>query len=150
MKITMIRRFLIGLLILTTTLTTAWAKGQWMSDYHSALDLAKRENKGVLMKFTGSDWCGGCIIMDKKIFGQPEFINYANKKWILLEIDFPLHKRQTTQVKNRNEELSEMYEIEGFPIIVVLNSKGEEVGRIGFIKGGPKAFISKLEKIKLQ
>ena len=27
----------------------------------------------VLMDFTGSDWCGWCVKMDKEVFNTPEF-----------------------------------------------------------------------------
>jgi thioredoxin-related protein len=36
--------------------------------------------------------------------------------------------------------------VNGFPTFVLLNSAGRELGRqVGYLKGGPDAFIAKLE-----
>lgn len=37
----------------------------WTTYSQKALDKAKKENKYILMDFTGSDWCGWCIKLDK-------------------------------------------------------------------------------------
>ena len=32
-----------------------------------------------MLDFTGSDWCGWCIKLNKEVFSQPEFAEYAKK-----------------------------------------------------------------------
>ena len=56
---------------------------------------AKTEKKLVLLDFTGSDWCGWCIKLDKEVFSKPEFQDYAKKNLVLVELDFPQQKQQT-------------------------------------------------------
>ena len=40
---------------------------------------AKANHKLVLLNFTGSDWCGWCIKLQREVFSQPEFEDYASK-----------------------------------------------------------------------
>jgi thioredoxin-related protein len=120
----------------------------WTTDYKEALDKAQKENKLVLIDFTGSDWCGWCIKLDKEVFDKGEFKNYAKQNLILLKIDFPKSKPQSASLKKQNQDLSAQYKIEGYPTIIVLDSKGQQVGQLGYMEGGPKAFIAELDKLK--
>jgi len=65
----------------------------------------------------------------------------------LLELDFPRNKPQSAEDKARNQALARKFGIEGFPTIVVLNSEGKQVGQLGYMPGGPAAFIDALKKI---
>ena len=100
------------------------------------------------MDFTGSDWCGWCIKLNKEVFSQPEFKEYATKNLVLMTVDFPRGKQIPTEVKAQNELLAGKFGIQGFPTIVVLNAEGKMVGQLGYTEGGPKAFIAELEKLK--
>src|SRR6185436_2716694 len=40
-----------------------------------------------------------------------------------------------------NQGLAEKYGIQGYPTVILLNSKGNQIGRLGYMAGGPKAFI---------
>ena len=97
------------------------------------------------MDFTGSDWCGWCILLDREVFSKPEFKEYANKNLILVEVDFP-RKRDTAEPEKQNEQLAREYQVEGFPTIVVLNGDGKIVGSWATLPGGPAAFIAELEQ----
>ena len=39
-------------------------------------------------------------------------------------------------------------ESKAFPTIVVLNGQGKKVGELGYMEGGPSAFIAELEKLR--
>jgi protein disulfide-isomerase len=124
------------------------AKPGWSEDYDASLAKAKADDKLVLLDFTGSDWCGWCIKIDDEIFSKPEFQAYAKKNLELVELDFPRKKSLPADVKAQNEKLAKEYGIQGFPTIVVLNSKGKKVGELGYMPGGPAAFIAELDKLK--
>ena len=119
----------------------------WMTDPDKGVAAAKGTKKLVLMDFTGSDWCGWCIRLNKEVFSQPEFQQYAKDNLVLVELDFPRSKPQEAADKARNENLATQYGIQGIPTIVVLNGEGKKVGELGYMKGGPKAFIEALEKL---
>src|SRR5687767_11096678 len=94
-----------SILLLVSLLATAqlgFAAG-WETDYAKALETAKRENKRVLVDFTGSDWCGPCIQLHKRVFSRPEFIEYAEKNLVLIEVDYPQRKKQPDTLVKQNE-----------------------------------------------
>ena len=138
------KRFLLTAALLGIT-SLAFA-GEWLTDYKAALGKAKAENKQLLMDFTGSDWCGWCMKLDREVFTQPEFKDYADKKLILLKVDFPRRKELPAAEKAQNDKLAQQYSIQGYPTIVVLNPNGAKAGELGYVEGGPKAFLAELEK----
>jgi len=123
---------------------------QWMTDLPKAQAQAKAEHKLVMLDFTGSDWCGWCIKLDREVFSKPEFAEYAKKNLVLVEVDFPRTKKQSDELKKANQSLQEKYKIEGYPTIIVLDESGKQVGQLGYQPGGPKAFIDELNKLRKQ
>ena len=123
---------------------------EWLTDYAKALLQAKAQNKPVLIDFTGSDWCGWCMKLDREVFSLEEFKSYAAEKLVLLKIDFPRRKALPAAETAQNEKLSSQFRIEGFPTIVVLKPDGTRAGQLNYMPGGPKVFISALEKVTLK
>jgi thioredoxin-related protein len=132
---------------LTLISITASAESSWVTDYKKAQEDAKAGKKLMLLEFTGSDWCGWCMKLDKEVFSTPEFQNYASRNLILVKLDFPRRRPQTEALKKQNEQLAEKYGIQGFPTIIVLNGQGEKVGELGYMEGGPSPFLAKLETL---
>lgn len=127
--------------------TTATSDGlNWLENHAEALALAKKENKPLLIDFTGSDWCGWCIRLKKEVINTPEFEKFAKENLILQVADFPRNKPQSAQLKKANRELAEKYGIQGFPTLIILNPDGQQIGQMGYMRGGPKPFIAKLKK----
>ncbi|MDQ6861234.1 MAG: thioredoxin family protein [Verrucomicrobiota bacterium] len=142
-------RFLLVLAACTGLLVgSASAKPGWLTDYKQAQEQAKNGKKLMLLDFTGSDWCGWCIKLDREVFSKPEFREYADKNLVLLELDFPRGKKLADPERVQNEQLATKYEIQGFPTIIVLDGDGKEVGMLGYTPGGPAAFIAELEKLR--
>jgi protein disulfide-isomerase len=121
-----IRKPLVVLILLFALVVTA-AAADWQTDYAKALQLAKAQNKRVLLDFTGSDWCPPCIALRKRVFSSAEFGAYAQKNLILVELDFPRQKQQSAQLKSQNEKLSSQYGIDekGFPTVVLVDPSGK-------------------------
>ena len=129
--------------------STVFAAAGWSDDYDKGLAQAKAEKKLVLLDFTGSDWCGWCKKLQAEVFTTKEFDTFAKNKLVLVEIDFPSQKKQSAELKKANEALQEKYKASGFPTIVALNGEGKEVWRqVGYMAGGPRAWIAKLEPLK--
>ncbi len=126
--------------------STAFAKTPegWSTDLEKAFKQAKTEKKSVLVEFTGSDWCPPCIAMRKNVFSKKEFVEKASKNYILVELDFP---NGEPDVKEKNMPYAEKYKIEGFPTVILFNSKGKEFNRF-FASEYPKTdlFIAHLDE----
>ena len=126
----------------------------WSNDFKRAEEEARASHKLVFVNFTGSDWCGYCIQMDRAILSQPQFKDYASKNLVLLEIDFPSQrgprwKAQPLELKKQNMELARQFEVEAFPTLVILNPDGKALWRYeGFYTGGLNAFLAELDKVR--
>ena len=142
---TVFKQLIVACLALVAT--SAIAATGWSDDYEKALTQAKKENKKVLLDFTGSDWCGWCIKLDKEVFSKPKFKEYAKENLVLVEVDFPQAKRLPKKTVEQNEKLQQEHGIKGYPTIVVLDADGKKVGQLGYVEGGPEAFIAKLEEV---
>jgi protein disulfide-isomerase len=101
---TCFRNALITILACCGTLLPVRAAEQWETNYSAALEQAAKQNKMVLLDFTGSDWCGWCIKLQKDTFSKPEFQKFAAESLILVELDFPsprAAKRRVEETKRR-------------------------------------------------
>ena len=122
------------------------AGATWGEDYQQAQAESKKSGKPILADFTGSDWCGYCIALKKEVFDTPAFKEWAAKNVILLELDFPRRKTQAAEIKQQNEKLSQQFNIEGFPTILILDATGKKIGELGYQEGGPDKWIAEFKR----
>lgn len=127
-------------------LLTARAGEGWLTDLNAAKAAAKKENKLVLMDFTGSDWCPPCKRLTAEVLSQKEFLDYAHKHFVLMEVDKPRNKPQTPELKAANAKLSSEFSIKGVPTLIVLTPDGKELGRkVGYGGSGIQSVIADLD-----
>jgi protein disulfide-isomerase len=141
---------ILNALFLAALVLSSQAEPAWQTDLKAAKEQAKKENKAVLVDFTGSEWCGACIQLKKAVLVKPEFEKFAEKNLVLVELDFPpfVKKKVPLSKQKENEALSKEYNVEGFPTVVVLDSNGKELGRLeGYEGDNVKAYIKRLEDI---
>lgn len=124
----------------------AVGKAIWRTDYPGTLQQARSEGKLVLLDFTGSDWCGWCMKFDQDVLSTSKFSDYAGKKLQLVRLDFPHHTALPEDQRKANAVLKKQFNVDGFPTFVLVNADGKELGRqVGYLQGGPDAFIAELE-----
>ena len=116
----------------------------WLTDYALAREQAAAGNKTILMNFTGSDWCGWCIRLRGEVFELPEFLEYAEKNLVLLELDFPRGKSLSPELMAQNSGLEEQFGVEGFPTILLVDDQGRPFAKTGYQEGGATAYVSHL------
>ena len=121
--------------------------GEWIENYDAALAAAKELKRPVLINFTGSDWCSWCKKLTAEVFSQDEFNKYANDNLVLLKLDYPSKIVQTAQLKAQNGKLQEQYKVEGYPTIVLLDSAGKEIDRLGYESGGAAKYVERIKSI---
>jgi len=131
----------IGMLAVLMVASAAFATEGWLTDFEQAKAQAKAENKYVLVDFSGSDWCGWCIKLEHEVFSKAAFKAYARENLVLMLADFPSGKPQTAAVKAQNRRMAEQFGIRGYPTVIVLGPDGALVGRTGYQRGGPEAYV---------
>ena len=140
------------MLLALTPATPLRAEGKagWIEDMPKALEQAKSEKKLVFVDFTGSDWCPQCMLIDKELFADPDFKQYAQEHLVLLRLDFPQESPQDPALRKRNEALAARYDPEGvFPMIMVLNGDGKVLTTDqGYAAGSAKEILGNLKKLK--
>jgi thioredoxin-related protein len=104
--------------------------GDWLNDFEQAKQQAKEKNHMILLSFSGSDWCGPCIMMKREVFDNQAFLDFANSNLVLVKADFPRRKKNLLDPKQKahNEKLAEQYNPNGkFPLTVLLDGNGKVV-----------------------
>lgn len=123
----------------------------WIQDFAAAKDQAAKEGKDLLMDFTGSDWCGWCIKLDKEVFSTDTFLSAIQKEYVLVKLDYPRNKELVTpEVAEQNEQLQAEFGIEGFPTIYLADAEGRPFGKTGYQEGGPEKYLEHLASFKAE
>ena len=120
----------------------------WQTSYERSLNKAKKENKKIILVFQGSDWCGPCIKLSQEIWSSDYFISYSNKKFVMLQADFPRKKKNflSDEQQKSNNLLAEKYNPNGyFPFVVIIDKNENLLGEMGYKKTTPEDFIKIIE-----
>lgn len=103
---------------------------QWEPDFENAKKIAKEKHELILLNFSGSDWCGPCIVLRKEYLESEIFNQMANDNLVLVNADFPRKKKNipTSNLVKQNEALAEIYNTQGsFPFTLLLNAEGKVI-----------------------
>jgi thioredoxin-related protein len=143
---TLSRLFALPALVLT--IATARAADGWVEDFEKAKTTAAKDNRDLLMDFTGSDWCPYCIQLKKEVFNKDAFKTEAPKNFVLVELDFPKKKEQAPEIKEQNEKLEKLYAIDGYPTVVLADAGGRPYAVLGYEEGGPAKYMEHLAELR--
>ncbi|MBK8552006.1 MAG: DUF255 domain-containing protein [Ignavibacteria bacterium] len=100
------------LFILIITKTTSAEVIFSNGSYQEILDLAKQQNKTIMIDFV-TDWCKWCIETDRKVYTDAKVTAYANEHQINWKIEAE---------KGEGPDLAKKYGVKGFPTIVFTSS----------------------------
>ena len=117
----------------------------WYSNLEDAIKVAKKENKPILLQFSGSDWCRWCIKLNQEVFFTKEFADYAKDNIVLVNLDYPRSIPQSEKTRAYNEAMLRKYGIRGFPTVLLLDKNGNVVRQTGYRPGGPLEYIKHIK-----
>ena len=134
--------------ILAGTLTSYAGGEGWSHDFKAATKQAASEKKDMLVDFTGSDWCGWCIKLNKEVFSHQEFKDGVKDGYVLVELDYPRDKSKLSdETIAQNEELKDEYSIKGYPTILLMDGQGRPFAKTGYRQGGPVEYVKHLKEL---
>ena len=149
------KKFLLLLLITLGSFSLQAQELEWHTDINKAIELSQKSKKPMFLFFTGSDWCGWCIRLQKEVFKTPEFTAWAKENVVLVELDFPKRTAQSDELKQQNGSLARQLQVQAYPTIwFVKVNKGENgkpvlqaLGKTGYVAGGPSAWLEGANQI---
>ena len=142
------------LLLIGSHMIQAQEQQTWHTDIKKAIAISTKEQKPLFLFFTGSDWCGWCIKLQKEVFKTPEFTAWAKDNVVLVDLDFPRRTPQDPALKEQNEGLQQIFQVQGFPTIWFVKPTKkdgkdnlEQLGSQGYLAGGPSAWLASANQI---
>ena len=141
---------LITILFVLIMNTTRLSAQEWRTDWDTAKVEAEQANKKLILVFSGSDWCIPCIKLEKEIWENSSFIQYAEQHYVLFRADFPKRKKNKLPetIQHLNDRLASEYNPKGyFPLVVVLDTQGKVKGQLGYERLTPEAYIALIEQL---
>jgi thioredoxin-related protein len=127
---------------------------KWETNLDKAMEVSNKTKKPMLLFFTGSDWCGWCIRLQKEVLQTPEFAKWAKDNVVLVELDFPRRTPQAAELQKQNQELQQAFQVRGYPTVwfaTASKKEGkvnfEQLGSTGYVAGGPSAWLDGANQI---
>jgi protein disulfide-isomerase len=155
----MIKKLITILLITITTIAYSQSdnKLSWETKLNTAINKSIAEKKSMMLFFTGSDWCGWCMRLQREVFVKPEFKDWAEKNVVLVELDFPRRTAQDPEITKQNRELAQIFQVRGYPTVWFVNPEISDSNKIdlkklgyqGYVAGGPAAWTNAANKFLL-
>ena len=121
---------------------------EWETDFNKTKEIAFKQKRPIILVFQGSDWCAPCIKLNQEIWSTNFFKKYASEHYVMLRADFPRKKKNSLPEKQTaaNAKLAETYNKNGiFPLVVILDAKGNVLGQTSYKKTTPEAYIKELD-----
>jgi protein disulfide-isomerase len=144
------KKVFLALLLIAGSFAVEAQELVWHDNLEKAMKISKKSKKPLMLFFTGSDWCGWCIRLQKEVFKTKEFTTWAKSNVVLVELDFPRNtSKLTPETQNQNSQLQQVFQVQGYPTVwlVKANKKDgktnfEKLGSTGYVAGGPTAWLA--------
>lgn len=99
-----------------------------ITDWKEAKQLARKENKQILIILTGSEWCAPCKKMDKKVIDNPEFEKYVEQNLIVFLNDLPSGELViNSKVYQDYEKFKKKYQSNSLPSLILTENDGTKI-----------------------
>jgi len=126
--------YIVFFLILTVDTVNGQKKSidlNWQTDFEEAKQLATKQNKLILIYFTGSDWSQPCKMLNKDFFYTEKFQKIAAENLILVRVNSPRRPDLISGFqKDKNLELKKQYNQKVLPTVIVTDANGISLGMV--------------------
>ncbi|MBP6181579.1 thioredoxin family protein [Flavobacterium sp.] len=143
------KKIIIAALLFVASYTVEAQELVWETNVNKAMEISNKTKKPLMLFFTGSDWCGWCIRLQKEVLKTPEFAAWAKENVVLVELDYPRRTPQTPEIQAQNSGLQQAFGIQGFPTVYFANGTNKDgkmnfegLGQTGYVAGGPTAWLA--------
>ena len=105
------------------TMRDGWggSGGDLPKSVSSLVAKARAVDRKLVILLTGADWCPPCQAMERGMHDSPEWQTFASKEIVFQKYDYPQGGQPQSPA---HEDLLRLPGMQGFPTLVVANSKG--------------------------
>jgi thiol:disulfide interchange protein len=93
---------------------------KWETDYQTALQKAAQSNKPIVVDLY-TVWCHWCKKLDEDVWSDNDIVAFS-KGQVYLKLN--------AEESEDGRRLAEKFKVRGYPTVVILNHKGEEINKI--------------------
>ncbi len=122
------------------------AEEVWTEDASAGIEKAVKEDKDLLLLFTGSDWCPSCQKFEKEVLSNDDFQFEVTKHFVLVRLDFPKSTPQEPEVATQNEEWATKFGVDSFPTVILVDQQLKPFAIAGYEEGGHQNYLGMLEE----
>ena len=127
------------------------APNGWFCDYDDAMEKAQQNGKAVAVFFHNSDNDNSRKFKTERM-ENTKFKNKMRDRLLVVYMDYPDNadtrrdKRNRDQVQH-NTRIAEKFHVSTYPTVIILNSSGNELGRLDTNANSITTFVDKADKI---
>lgn len=121
-------------------------------DYYGALKRAEERGTLIYIVFSGSDWCGGCMGLERQLLSKSEFVDGVKDNWELVFIDCPKDASRLSELgKKQNGQIRGKFGVNRFPTVYILDKTGGKIanGDTG-LGSTPAQVAERMNKFKIK
>jgi thioredoxin-related protein len=96
------------------------------TQYEQAKTEAQAQKKELLVVITGSKWCKPCIKMKRNVFDNQEFIEYAQNRFVIFEIDVEMPMNFNSENYKTYTTFKEKHQTSAFPTLIITDTEGNK------------------------
>jgi protein disulfide-isomerase len=132
------------LLFFLTACVSLWGNdplAHWCMEEADVLNQARQNNKPIVLAFVGRDFCPWSQKMIGEVLGQETFVEKIKPQAILWQ--YTLH----AEGNSKEDRMREKYKIDECPTILLLDPKGREFARFGYLPLDKQGFADQLLEV---
>jgi thioredoxin-related protein len=98
---------------------------------------ASATHRRLLVLFTGSDWCPGCMKFEEEVANNPDFLSFTSVSFVLVRLDYPRELPQPPELREQNRALLKQFGIHIYPSLLILDADGTNPVKVDSHKARP-------------
>lgn len=126
---------------------------EWLPNLDTAKQAAMANGKDLFIVFTGSNWCGHCMTLDREDLNTDEFASVASG-FVLVRLDYradadnKVPERLPEEQPAPHTTWKEDYDIPGFPTVYLADPSGRPYAMTGDMSLDAKHFAEHVRDLK--
>ncbi len=124
----------------------SFASIQWIDDYSSAEEEAKKKKQPLCILFT-KEGCHWCNKLHEEILSSGDFAKEVQNRFVFCRQYFPYTNRRMSEGLQKKYEIKEKYQITGFPQMLIVDVDKGVISQMGYLPISGKKYGKKLQKV---